>query len=187
MSFLHRVVAARVAGERAKFVSGFARWVKGQAQGLEPGAFKLWVKWIQLGQPHRGAGAPGRAAPGAACGPRARGATGTARRRCGSRASPRSSSGPSPSARVGTFRVIQSRTRVMGWHFSPRYFCSCQKVLVASEDKAQIGTSDCSVTRTSGVRIWRHVLPTDATTGRHVYTLATRTQHQLMTAGIWST
>jgi hypothetical protein len=30
--------------ERAKFVSGFSRWVKGQAQGLEPGGFKLWVK-----------------------------------------------------------------------------------------------------------------------------------------------
>jgi hypothetical protein len=34
--------------ESAKFVTGFSRWVKGQAQGLEPGAFKLWVNWIQL-------------------------------------------------------------------------------------------------------------------------------------------
>jgi hypothetical protein len=23
-----------------------------------------------------------------------------------------------------TFHVIQSRTRVMGWHFSPRYYCA---------------------------------------------------------------
>jgi hypothetical protein len=28
---------------KAKFVTGFSRWVKGQAQGLRPGAFKLWV------------------------------------------------------------------------------------------------------------------------------------------------
>jgi hypothetical protein len=33
--------------ERAKFVTGFSRWVKGQAQGLEPGAFKLWVNCIR--------------------------------------------------------------------------------------------------------------------------------------------
>jgi hypothetical protein len=26
-----------------------------------------------------------------------------------------------PQVGVGTFHVIQSRTRVMGWHFSPRY------------------------------------------------------------------
>jgi hypothetical protein len=26
--------------EKAKFVTGFLRWVKGQAQGLEPGAFQ---------------------------------------------------------------------------------------------------------------------------------------------------
>jgi hypothetical protein len=25
------------------FASGFSRWVKGQAQGLAPGGFKLWV------------------------------------------------------------------------------------------------------------------------------------------------
>jgi hypothetical protein len=24
-------------------MSGFSRWVKGQTQGLQPGAFKLWV------------------------------------------------------------------------------------------------------------------------------------------------
>jgi hypothetical protein len=41
-----RSVAAQVACERAKFVTGFPRWVKGQAQGLEPGAFKLWVNCI---------------------------------------------------------------------------------------------------------------------------------------------
>jgi hypothetical protein len=29
---------------------------------------------------------------------------------------------PEPRTWVGTFHVIQSRTRVMGWHFSPRYF-----------------------------------------------------------------
>jgi hypothetical protein len=53
--------------ERAKFVTGFSRWVKGQAQGLEPGGFKLRVKLDstrtapprrvleRLGvQPHRG-------------------------------------------------------------------------------------------------------------------------------------
>jgi hypothetical protein len=28
---------------KAKFVTVFSRWVKGQAQGLGPGAFKLWV------------------------------------------------------------------------------------------------------------------------------------------------
>jgi hypothetical protein len=31
---------------RAKFVTGFSRWVKGQAQGLQPGGFKLWVNCI---------------------------------------------------------------------------------------------------------------------------------------------
>jgi hypothetical protein len=30
----------------AKFVTGFSRWVKGKAQGMELGGFKLWVKWI---------------------------------------------------------------------------------------------------------------------------------------------
>jgi hypothetical protein len=30
--------------KRAKFVTGFSLWVKGQARGLEPGGFKLWVK-----------------------------------------------------------------------------------------------------------------------------------------------
>jgi hypothetical protein len=37
-------------------VTGFSRWVKGQAQGLQPGGFKLWVKnWIQLcTAPHQG-------------------------------------------------------------------------------------------------------------------------------------
>jgi hypothetical protein len=29
--------------QKTKFVTGFSRWVKGQAQGLEPGGFKLWV------------------------------------------------------------------------------------------------------------------------------------------------
>jgi hypothetical protein len=29
--------------------------------------------------------------------------------------------------RVGAFHDIQSRTRVMGWHFSPRLFCGSQK------------------------------------------------------------
>ena len=33
--------------ERAKFVTGFSRWVKGQAQRLEPGSFKLWVNCIR--------------------------------------------------------------------------------------------------------------------------------------------
>jgi hypothetical protein len=33
--------------ERAKFVTGSSRWVKGQAQGLQPGGFKLWVNWIR--------------------------------------------------------------------------------------------------------------------------------------------
>jgi hypothetical protein len=38
-------VAVQVACERAKFsTTGFSRWVKGQAQGLQPGGFKLWVK-----------------------------------------------------------------------------------------------------------------------------------------------
>jgi hypothetical protein len=48
-----------VAAHTLKFVvTGFSRWVKGQAQGLQPGAFKLWVKlnsnWIQVVQPHQG-------------------------------------------------------------------------------------------------------------------------------------
>jgi hypothetical protein len=30
---LHQAVAVQVACERAKFVTGFSRWVKGQAQG----------------------------------------------------------------------------------------------------------------------------------------------------------
>jgi hypothetical protein len=41
-----RDVAAQVACERAKCVTGFSRWVKGQAQGMEPGGFKRWVNWI---------------------------------------------------------------------------------------------------------------------------------------------
>jgi hypothetical protein len=37
-------VAAQVdAFEKANFVTGFSRCVEGQAQGLEPGGFKLWV------------------------------------------------------------------------------------------------------------------------------------------------
>jgi hypothetical protein len=36
-----RDVAAQVACEGAKFVTGFSQWVKGQAQGSEPGAFQL--------------------------------------------------------------------------------------------------------------------------------------------------
>jgi hypothetical protein len=36
--------AVQVACGRAKFATGFSRWVKGQAQGLEPGGFNLWVK-----------------------------------------------------------------------------------------------------------------------------------------------
>jgi hypothetical protein len=35
-----RRVAAQAAFEKAQFVAGFSRWVKGQAQGLEPGGFK---------------------------------------------------------------------------------------------------------------------------------------------------
>jgi hypothetical protein len=46
-------VAVQVAFERAKFVTGFSRWVTGQAQGLQPGAFKLWGNGVQLVQPHR--------------------------------------------------------------------------------------------------------------------------------------
>jgi hypothetical protein len=38
------VAAVHVAFEGAKFVTDFSRWVKGQAQGWTPGAFKLWVK-----------------------------------------------------------------------------------------------------------------------------------------------
>jgi hypothetical protein len=40
---LHPGVAAQVACGRAKFVTRFLRWVKGQAQGLEPGGIKPWV------------------------------------------------------------------------------------------------------------------------------------------------
>jgi hypothetical protein len=29
--------------------------ITSQARGLKPGAFKLWVNWIQLVQPHQGA------------------------------------------------------------------------------------------------------------------------------------
>jgi hypothetical protein len=49
-------VAVQVGFEKAKFVTGFSRWVKGQAQGLEPGGFKLWVNCIQVVQrpPHHG-------------------------------------------------------------------------------------------------------------------------------------
>ena len=50
----HRGVAARVEPFEklaAKFVTGFSRWVKGQAQGLEPGGFKRWVNckkiWVK--------------------------------------------------------------------------------------------------------------------------------------------
>ena len=46
------VVAVQAEFERAKFETGFSRWVKGQAQGLQPGGFKPWVNWIQLAQPH---------------------------------------------------------------------------------------------------------------------------------------
>jgi hypothetical protein len=41
------VAVVQVACERAKFVTGFSRWVKGQVQGLQPGGFKLWVNWIR--------------------------------------------------------------------------------------------------------------------------------------------
>jgi hypothetical protein len=38
--------------ERAKFVTGSSRWVKGQAQGLQADGFKLWVNyWIHPVQP----------------------------------------------------------------------------------------------------------------------------------------
>jgi hypothetical protein len=37
----------------AKFVTGFSRWVKGQAQGLGPVAFKLWVNRVELAPPRR--------------------------------------------------------------------------------------------------------------------------------------
>jgi hypothetical protein len=37
----------------AKFVTGFSRWVKGQAQGLQPGGFKLRVNCVQLAPPRR--------------------------------------------------------------------------------------------------------------------------------------
>jgi hypothetical protein len=43
--------------EQRVCVTVFSRWVKGQAQGLAPGGFKLWVNmldWIQrVQQPHR--------------------------------------------------------------------------------------------------------------------------------------
>jgi hypothetical protein len=54
---LARDVAAQAAFERANFVTGFSRWVKGQAQGLEPSAFKLWVNFFrERVQPHRDRG-----------------------------------------------------------------------------------------------------------------------------------
>jgi hypothetical protein len=37
----HRGVAVQVEFGQAKFVTGFSRWVKGQAQGLQAGGFKL--------------------------------------------------------------------------------------------------------------------------------------------------
>jgi hypothetical protein len=44
---LARGVAVQAACEIRKVcVTGFSRWVKGQAQGLEPGGFKLWVNCI---------------------------------------------------------------------------------------------------------------------------------------------
>jgi hypothetical protein len=43
-------VAAQVAFVKADLGTGFSRWVNGQAQGLEPGGFKLWVNWIQVVQ-----------------------------------------------------------------------------------------------------------------------------------------
>jgi hypothetical protein len=53
---LLRGVAVQVGFRRAKFVTGFSRWVKGQAQGLEPGGFKLWVNvaFTTCTAPHRG-------------------------------------------------------------------------------------------------------------------------------------
>jgi hypothetical protein len=51
-----RVVAAQVGPSEIskKFVAGFSRWVKGQAQGSEPGGFKLWVKLdLTRTAPHR--------------------------------------------------------------------------------------------------------------------------------------
>jgi hypothetical protein len=44
-------------GKSKVCVTGFSRWVKGQAQGMEPGGFKLWVNWIceLVRGPHRGA------------------------------------------------------------------------------------------------------------------------------------
>jgi hypothetical protein len=38
--------STQVAFGKAKFVTCFSRWVKGQAQGWKPGGFKLWVNWI---------------------------------------------------------------------------------------------------------------------------------------------
>jgi hypothetical protein len=35
--------------KKQSFATGFSRWVKGHAQGLEPGGFKLWVNWIRCG------------------------------------------------------------------------------------------------------------------------------------------
>jgi hypothetical protein len=37
----------QVAFERAKFVTGFSRWVKGQGQNQNQVAFKLWVNNIR--------------------------------------------------------------------------------------------------------------------------------------------
>jgi hypothetical protein len=30
--------------------------------------------------------------------------------------------------RLGTFHVIMSRTRIMGWHLSPRYCCASKHI-----------------------------------------------------------
>jgi hypothetical protein len=41
-----QVVNVKEQNLRLYFVTGFSRWVKGQAQGLQPGGFKLRVNWI---------------------------------------------------------------------------------------------------------------------------------------------
>jgi hypothetical protein len=46
-----RVVAVQVEFEKQRLESSFSLWVKGQAQGWRPGAFKLRVNWVQLVQP----------------------------------------------------------------------------------------------------------------------------------------
>ena len=49
----HAAQAHHVAVQEQSFATGFSRWVKGQAQGLSQGAFKLWVNWMATGtQPH---------------------------------------------------------------------------------------------------------------------------------------